>query len=87
MGVIATSDDLIKMIEVFGDMAHNAGIAIRKVLGRFDRFNRYWLYEYKMRSRSLDLYTHPNNKRKIDGKPLVRIRAYKKAWRNERRRK
>ena len=87
MGVIATTDDLIKMIEVFGDMAHTAGIAIRKVFGRLDRFNRYWLYESKMRSRSLDLYTHPNNKRKAKGKPLVRIRAYKKAWRNERRRK
>lgn len=87
MCVIATTDDLIKMTEGLGYMAHNASVAIRKIFDGLDRFNRYWLYESKMWSRSWDLYTHPNNKRKIDGKPLVRIRAYKKAWRNERRTK
>lgn len=87
MGIIATTDDLIKMTEGLGDMTYNAGVALIKFFDFFDRFIRYSLYDARMRSLFLDLCTHPNNKRKSEGKPLMRIRAYKKAWRNERRRK
>lgn len=85
MDELTTTDVLIKAIEGLGNMAHNAGVAMAELFSRLNRFNRRCLYEYNMWRRSWDLYTHPNNKRKIDGKPLVRIRAYKKAWRNERR--
>ena len=85
MGVIATSDDLIKMIEVFGDMANKASAAIRKLFDDLDRINRHISHESKMLRRSWDLYGNPNNRRKMSGKPMVRSRAHEKAYRHERR--
>lgn len=87
MGVIATTDDLINAAETIGNMTRNAGISIRKLFDSLDEFNRRLIHEKNMREQSWSLYTYPNNRRKAKGKPLVRIRAYKKAWRNERRRK
>lgn len=85
MGVIATTDDLIKMTEGLGDTANKAIAAIRKLFDDLDRFNRHISHESKMRRRSWDLYGNPNNRRKMSKKPMVRLRAHKKAYRNERR--
>lgn len=85
MGVIATMDDLIKMSEGLGDMAHNATAAIRKFFDNLDHLNRHLSHKSEMRSRFLDLYRNPNNRRKMSGKPMVRPRAHEKAYRNKRR--
>ena len=87
MSVIATMNDLNKHILICGDAAHNASATIRKLFDDLDRLNRHISHESKMWRRSWDLYVNPNNRRKMSGKPMVRIRAYKKAWRNERRTK
>lgn len=85
MGVIATTDDLIKMTEGLGDMAHISIAAIRKFFYGLYRLNRHISHESKMWRRSWDLYRNPNNIRKMSGKPMVRTRAHEKAYRNERR--
>ena len=82
-----TYDDLYKTIEYLGNAAHNAGVAIRELTGVLDRSRRCLTHDAVKSSYKLGLKIYPNNARKIDGKPLVRIRAYKKAWRNERRKK
>lgn len=85
MGVIATMNDLTEHILIWGDAAHNASAAIRKLFDDLNRFNRYFIHEHKMRRRSWVLYKNPNNRRKMSGKPMVRLRAHEKAYRNERR--
>lgn len=85
MGVITTTDNLIKMTEGLCDMAHNASAAIRKLFDDLYHLNRHISHKSKMLSRSWDLYGNPNNRRKMSKKPMVRLRAHKKAYRNERR--
>lgn len=46
---------------------------------------RHISHKSKMRRRSRDLYGNPNNRRKMSGKPMVRLRAHEKTYRNERR--
>ena len=71
-------DDLIKTIKGIGDTIYNASVEISKIFSElnFESIEslRYWC-----------LYYYPNNRRKFKGKPLVRNRAYKKAYKNERR--
>ena len=71
-------DDLIKTIKVIGDTIYNTSVEISKI---FSELN----FESIESLRHLDLYYYPNNRRKFKGKPLVRNRAYKKAYKNERR--
>lgn len=78
-------DDLIKVIKGFGDMTHNTSVAMDKIFSKLNRFNRYFMFESNKSLRYWGLYYYPNNRRKFKGKPLVRNRAYKKAYKNERR--
>lgn len=71
-------DDLIKTIKGIGDTIYNTSVEISKI---FSELN----FESIESLRHLDLYYYPNNRRKFKGKPLVRNRAYKKAYKNERR--
>lgn len=71
-------DDLIKTIKGIGDTIYNASVEISKI---FSKLN----FESIESLLYLDLYYYPNNRRKFKGKPLVRNRAYKKAYKNERR--
>lgn len=71
-------DDLIKTIKGIGDTIYNASVEISKI---FSKLN----FESNNTIRHWDLYYYPNNRRKFKGKPLVRNRAYKKAYKNERR--
>lgn len=47
--------------------------------------NRRFIHDTNMFSRSWSLLSNPNNRRKMSGKPMVRLKAYEKAYRNERR--
>lgn len=85
MSAIATMNDLNKHIIICGDAAHNASAAIRKLFDDLYHLNRHISHKSKMWSRSWDLYGNPNNRRKMSKKPMVRLRAHKKAYRNERR--
>lgn len=78
-------DVLIKMIKGFGDTIYNASVEIDKTFSKLNRFNRYFMFESNKLSRYRDLYYYPNNRRKFKGKPLVRNRAFAKAYKNERR--
>lgn len=78
-------DDLIKAIEGFGDMTHNTSVVMDKIFSKLNRFNRYFMFESNKLSRYQDLYYYPNNRRRFKGKPLVRNRAFAKAYKNERR--
>lgn len=75
---LAVTDDLIKAIKGFGDIVHNASVAIDKI---FSKLN----FESNNTIRHCDLYYYPNNRRKFKGKPLVRNRAFAKAYKNKRR--
>ena len=78
-------DDLFKKMNNLGDMSYNAGSTIREFFSKLDRFNRYLLHENKMWRLSRVLYVHPNNVRKMKQRPMIRKRAYEKAYRNKRR--
>ena len=78
-------DDLIKVIEGFGDMTHNTSVAMDKIFSKLNRFNRYFMFESNELIRHWDLYYYPNNRRRFKGKPLVRNRAFAKSYKNERR--
>ena len=71
-------DDLIKTIKGIGDTIYNTSVEISKI---FSELN----FESIESLLHLDLYYYPNNRRKFKDKPLVRNRAYKKAYKNERR--
>ena len=71
-------DDLIKTIKGIGDTIYNTSVEISKI---FSELN----FESIESLLHLDLYYYQNNRRKFKGKPLVRNRAYKKAYKNERR--
>lgn len=71
-------DDLIKTIKGIGDTIYNTSVEISKI---FPELN----FESIESLLHLDLYYYSNNRRKFKGKPLVRNRAYKKAYKNERR--
>lgn len=71
-------DDLIKTIKGIGDTIYNTSVEISKI---FSKLN----FESNKLSRYQDLYYYPNNRRRFKGKPLVRNRAYIKAYKNERR--
>lgn len=71
-------DDLIKTIKGIGDTIYNASVEISKIFSELNFESIESLFH-------LDLYYYPNNRRKFKGKPLVRNRAYKKAYKNERR--
>ena len=71
-------DDLIKTIKGIGDTIYNTSVEISKI---FSELN----FESIESLLHLNLYYYPNNRRKFKGKPLVRNRAYKKAYKNERR--
>lgn len=71
-------DDLIKTIKGFGDTIYNASVEIDKI---FSKLN----FESIESLLHLDLYYYPNNRRRFKGKPLVRNRAFAKAYKNERR--
>ena len=71
-------DDLIKTIKGIDDTIYNTSVEISKI---FSKLN----FESIESLLYLDLYYYPNNRRKFKGKPLVRNRAYKKAYKNERR--
>ena len=81
---LTVTDNLIKMIKGFGDTIYNASVEIDKTFSKLNRFNRYFMFESNKLSRYRDLY-YPNNRRKFKGKPLVRNRAFAKAYKNERR--
>lgn len=51
----------------------------------FVYWNRRSTHDANMFSRSWSLLSNPNNQRKMSGKPMVRLKAYEKAYRNERR--
>lgn len=85
MELTVTKDDLIKTIKGFGDTAHNTSVAMANIFSKLDRFNRYFMFESNKLSRYQDLYYYPNNRRKFKGKPLVRNRAFAKAYKNKRR--
>ena len=76
-------DDLIKVIEGFGDMTHNTSVVMDKIFSKLNRFNRYFMFESNKLSRYQDLYYYPNNRRRFKGKPLVRNRAFAKAYKND----
>lgn len=82
---LTVTDDLIKVIKGFGDMAHNTSVTMDKIFSKLNRFNRYFMFESNKLSRYRDLYYYPNNRRRFKGKPLVRNRAFAKAYKNERR--
>lgn len=82
---LTVTDDLTKVINGFGDMSHNTSVAMTKIFSKFNRFNRYFTFESNELICHCDLYYYPNNRRKFKGKPLVRNRAYIKAYKNERR--
>ena len=82
---LTVTDDLIKAIKGFGDMTHNTSVTMSKMFSKLNRFNRYFKFESNKLLRYRDLYYYPNNRRKIKGKPLVRNRAFAKAYKNERR--
>ena len=67
-------DDLIKTIKGI----YNTSVEISKIFSKlnFESIEslRYWC-----------LYYYPNNRRKFKGKPLVRNRAFAKAYKNKRR--
>lgn len=80
-----TVDDLFKAVEKLGDAGHNAGVAVQRLFVGLNRFNRRVAYETKIWRIGWELLSHPNNRRKMSGKPLIRRQAYKKAYRNERK--
>lgn len=82
---LTVTDNLIKMIKGFGDMTNNTSVAMAKMFSKLNRFNRYFMFESNKLLRYRDLYYYPNNRRRFKGKPLVRNRAYIKAYKNERR--
>ena len=82
---LTVTDDLIKVIEGFGDMAYNTSDTMAKIFSKLNRINRYLMFESNKLSRYRDLYYYPNNRRRFKGKPLVRNRAFAKAYKNERR--
>ena len=82
---LTVTDNLIKMIKGFGDTIYNASVEIDKIFSKLNRFNRYFMFESNKSLRYRDLYYYPNNRRKFKGKPLVRNRAYIKAYKNERK--
>lgn len=71
-------DDLIKTIKGIGDTIYNTSVEISKIFSKLNFESneslRYWC-----------LYYYPNNRRKFKGKPLVRNRAFAKAYKNKRR--
>lgn len=85
MGIMETTDDSIKAIEGFGNLSHNASVAMKEIFSKLSHFTRYLQYESNRLQRSWNLYAYPNNRRRFKGKPLVRTRAYVKAYKNERR--
>lgn len=82
---LTVTDDLIKVINGFGDMSHNISVAMAKIFSKLNRFNRYFMFESNKSLRYWGLYYYPNNRRRFKGKPLVRNRAFAKAYKNERR--
>ena len=82
---LTVTDDLIKVIKGFGDTAHNTSVAMTDIFSKLDRFNRYFMFESNKSLRYWGLYYYPNNRRRFKGKPLVRNRAFAKAYKNERR--
>lgn len=86
MGIIATTDDLIKVTEGLGDMAHNTSDKLQNFFAKLG-LTIYQNHEYRIWSKSWELHSYPNNRRRFRGEPLVRIRSHQKAYRNERRRK
>ena len=75
---LTVTDDLIKAIKGFGDIVHDVSVAIDKI---FSKLN----FESNNKIRHWNLYYYPNNRRKFKGKPLVRNRAFAKAYKNKRR--
>ena len=71
-------DDLIKTIKGIGDTIYNTSVEISKI---FSELN----FESIESLLHLDLYYYPNNRRRFKGEPLVRNRAFAKAYKNERR--
>ena len=71
-------DDLIKTIKGIGDTIYNTSVEISKIFSKLNFESseslRYWC-----------LYYYPNNRRRFKGKPLVRNRAFAKAYKNKRR--
>ena len=78
MELTVTTDDLIKTIKGIGDTIYNASVEISKIFSKrnfeSNKSLRYW-----------GLYFYPNNRRRFKGKPLVRNRAFAKAYKNKRR--
>lgn len=85
MSAIATMNDLIKSVNMFADAARKAGIVMRDILKPFRHWSRYADHFVKMSNLWWDVHDYPNNRRRTAGKPMIRRRAYKKAYRNERR--
>lgn len=79
--------DLYKVFGDIGKIATEAGLAMRKLVRSFNPFPRYAGHCVKMTSLWWDLHNRPNNERKMSGEPLIRRRAYEKAYKNERRRR
>lgn len=42
---LTITDDLIKVINEFGDMSHNTSVAMAKIFSKLNRFNRYFMFE------------------------------------------
>ena len=66
-------------------MTHNTSVAMDKIFSKLNHFNRYFVFESNKSLRYWGLYYYPNNRRRFKGKPLVRNRAFAKAYKNERR--
>ena len=75
---LTVTDDLIKAIKGFGDIVHNASVAIDKIFSKLNFESNNTIHHW-------DLYYYPNNRRRSKGKPLVRNRAFAKAYKNKRR--
>ena len=74
---LTVTDDLIKVIKGIGDKVYNVSVAIDKI---FSKLN----FESNTTIRHWDLYYYPNNRRRFKDKPLVRNRAFAKAYKNKR---
>ena len=75
---LTVTDNLIKVIKGIGDTIYNASVEIDKIFSKLNfesnKSLRYW-----------GLYYYPNNRRRFKGKPLIRNRAFAKAYKNKRR--
>lgn len=80
-----TVDDLVKAIEGIGAWSRRMEVMFKNLSFNHVRLSRKFSHEAHMWKLRWDLYRVPNNKRKMDGVPMILRRAYKKAWRNERR--